>query len=70
MTYRTPYAVDSCHGGFLGKFRSFSDALRVAQMWSEKWNTLTEVREKSGLVGQFSKGKLTPEFRHVGESMK
>lgn len=64
---KTPFHVRTYPGDLLGKFCNEFDALRVAQMWSERWQSWAEVtfeHKTGGLIGQFSKGALTPEFAH------
>lgn len=71
MKTKTPYHVRAYPGELLGKFPSETDALRVAQMWSARWQSWAEVRrlgtvaDGAGLIGQFDKGEPTAEFEHV-----
>jgi hypothetical protein len=64
---KTPFHVYAYPGDLLGKFCNEHQALRVAAMWSAHYQAWTEVvleAKNGGLVGQFSKGALTPEFAH------
>ncbi len=65
---RTPFHVIAYPGDLLGKFVHAADALRVAQMWSARWQAWAEVRiidrDGAGLIGQFDKGELAPEFSY------
>ncbi len=58
-------------GDIMGKFPDSPTAHRVAQMWSERWGSWTEVfdirKEDGGIVGQYDKGMPTPEFRGRGD---
>jgi hypothetical protein len=69
MAKRTEFHVHAYPGEMLGKFVHEYDAQRVAQMWSARWGSWTEVRytgkKGAGLIGQFSKGVPTPEFAHL-----
>lgn len=69
MTKRTPFHVTAYPGDLLGKFTFEASALRVAQMWSERWQSWAEVSLASGkgagLIGQFDKGQPTAEFEHT-----
>ncbi len=66
---RTLFHVHAYPGELLGKFSSEVDAQRVAQMWSARWGSWAEVYDiaKHGgiIIGQYDKGRLTPEFAHV-----
>ncbi len=62
---RTPYHVVAYPGDLLGKFQHSAIAMRVAQMWSARWNSWTEVSAPDGLIAQFDKGQPSPEFEHV-----
>lgn len=71
MTIRrkpTPFHVHVYPGDLLGKFCNEHQALRVAAMWSNHYKSWAEVtfeaKNGGGLIGQFSKGALTPEFAH------
>jgi hypothetical protein len=68
MQKRTPFHVHAYPGQLLGKFTCGADALRVAQMWSQRWQSWTEVTYtgKIGgrLIGKFDKGELSAEFEH------
>ncbi len=69
----TPYHVKIYPGTFLGKFRFEIDALRVAQMWSarfECWAEVYDVRRSVKLIGQYDKGVATPEFAANKEKAK
>ena len=65
---KTPFHVYAYPGDLLGKFCNEHQALRVAALWSAHYQAWTEVTLKAknggGLIGQFSKGALTPEFAH------
>lgn len=55
MAKRCIYQVT--YGKELARFSDYADAMTFARMAGH-----SEVRDRTGLVGQFSEGKATPEF--------
>ena len=60
MTKRTHFMVNV--RGEVAKFSGYKQAMLFADYMSRKGD-LVEVRDKSGIVGQYQNGVSTPEFR-------
>lgn len=57
----TPYTVS--YGRNVAKFSNYADAMSFARMMSAEVDV--DVRDKTGLIGQFYDGMATPEFAHL-----
>ncbi|MBO0715710.1 MAG: hypothetical protein J2P55_00035 [Rhizobiales bacterium] len=70
---RTKYGVTWCNAIGKDQHARFSDrstALRFARAESNgPQTTYVEVRDNTGLIAQFSRGKATPEFAHLDANL-